>query len=97
MVCLAKKLYVLGGLGEPCTSESDKFTVESNDEVNDEWKKTTVMTFEKISEGSTFISVSGCSTLLLNRVMNNLNNDSSVESSNTTETKSSGSRTCSLM
>ena len=97
MVCLAEKLYVLGGLGEPCTSESDKFTVESYDEVNDEWKKTTIMTFEKISEGSTFISVSGCSTLLFNGVMNNLKNDSSVESPHATKTKSNGSRTCSLM
>lgn len=97
MVCLAEKLYVLGGLGEPCTSESDKFTVESYDEENDEWKKTTTMTFEKISEGSTFISVSGCSVLLFNGVMNNLNYDSSVESSHAAKTKSSGSRTCSFM
>ena len=97
MVCLSEKLYVLGGLGEPCSSESDKFTVECYDQVNDEWKRTNIMTFEKISEGSTFISVSGCSTQLFNGVMKNLSYDSSVESSNAPKTKSSGSRTCSLM
>ena len=97
MVYLSEKLYVLGGLGEPCSSESDKFTVECYDQVNDEWKRTNIMTFEKISEGSTFISVSGCSAQLFNGVMNNLSYDSSVESSNAPKTKSSGSRTCSLM
>ena len=96
MVYLSAKLYVLGGLGEPCTSESDKFTVESYDEVNDEWKKTTVMTFEKINEGSTFISVSGCSVPLFN--VNNLNHDSlTVESSHAAKTNSSISRTCCVM
>lgn len=96
MVCLSAKLYVLGGLGEPCTSESDKFTVESYDEVNDEWKKTTVMTFEKINEGSTFISVSGCSVPLFN--VNNVNHDSlTVESSHAAKTNSSISRTCCVM
>ena len=98
MVCLSAKLYVLGGLGEPCTSESDKFTVESYDEVNDEWKKTTIMTFEKISEGSTFISVSGCSAPLYNLDVNNLNHVSStVESPRAAKTNSSFSRTCCVM
>lgn len=98
MVRVSETLYVLGGLGEPCSSERDKFTVESYDQVNDEWKKTTVMTFEKISEGSTFISVSGCSTqLFINGVMNNPNDVSSIESSQAPKTKSSGSRICCLM
>lgn len=98
MVRVSETLYVLGGLGEPCASERDKFTVESYDQANDEWKKTTVMTFEKISEGSTFISVSGCSTqLFINGVMNNPNDVSSVESSQAPKTKSSGSRICCLM
>ena len=98
MVCLSAKLYVLGGLGEPCSSESDKFTVESYDEVNDEWQKTTIMTFEKISEGSTFISVSGCSASLFNLHVNNLNHDSStVESSHAAKTNSNTSRTCCVM
>ena len=98
MVCVSDKLYVLGALGEPCTSESDKFSVESYDEVNDEWKKTTMMTFEKISEGSTFISVSGCSAQLFNGVMNNFNyRSSTAEPSHAPKTKSNGSRMCSLM
>lgn len=98
MVCLSAKLYVLGGLGEPCTSESDKFTVESYDEGNDQWKKTTIMTFEKISEGSTFILVSGCSAPLFNLGVNNLNHDSStVESSHAAKTNSNISRTCCVM
>ena len=98
MVCLSAKLYVLGGLGEPCASESDKFTVESYDEVNDKWKKATVITFEKIKEGSTFISVSGCSVPLFNSDVNNLNHDSStVESAHAAKTNSSISRTCCVM
>ena len=98
MVCVSEKLYVLGGLGEPCTSENEKFTVECYDDVNGDWKKTTIMTFEKISEGSTFISVSGCSAQLFNGVSNNINYDSlTVESSRAAKTKSSGSRLCCLM
>lgn len=75
MVCLFVKLYVLGGLGEFCIFESDKFIVELYDEVNDEWKKIIMMIFEKISEGLIFILVSVCLVLFFNLGVNNFNYD----------------------
>ncbi|KAJ7370612.1 Synaptotagmin-9 [Desmophyllum pertusum] len=97
MMCVSGKLYVLGGYCEPGSCQDDKLTVECYDQENNQWTKTTMAPFERITEGSTFILLNACSAQLFNGVINTLNNIQSPESAHPTKSKSSGSRICRIM
>lgn len=97
MMCVSGKLYVLGGYCEPGSCQDDKLTVECYDQENNQWTKTTMAPFERITEGSTFILLNACSAQLFNGVVNTLNNIQSPESAHPTKSKSSGSRICRIM
>lgn len=97
MVSLAERLYVLGGSSEASSCEDVKLIVECYDEENNDWKITTVTPFERITKTSTFVSLNACSVQLFNGAINALSKLKSVESSQTSEAKSNGSRLCCVM